>query len=137
MALKEQQKRFCKEYVIDCNATQAAIRAGYAKQTAKQQGSRLLTNVDVSAEIERLSASVHKKLEISAERVLQELAAIAFDEKKHKTVDRLSALDKLGKHLKLFTEQHEQLHSFNVMPTVKLGGKELIFDVGTPASPLR
>ena len=93
MALKVQQKRFCKEYVIDCNATQAAIRAGYAKQTAKQQGSRLLTNVDVSAEIERLSASVHKQLEISAERVLQELAAIAFDEKKHKTVDRLSALD--------------------------------------------
>lgn len=58
MALKEQQKRFCREYVIDCNATQAALRAGYAKNTARQQGSRLLTNVDVNAETERLSASV-------------------------------------------------------------------------------
>ena len=137
MPLKNQQLRFCREYIIDCNGTQAAVRAGYAKHTAKQQGSRLLTNDDIKAEIMRLSKLVHKKLEISAERVLQELASIAFDEKKHKTVDRLSALDKLGKHLKLFTELHETQHTFTMMPTVKKDGVPLEFNVGTPALPMQ
>ena len=45
------QQRFVTEYLIDLNATQAAIRAGYSRKTAQQQGSRLLTNVVVKRAI--------------------------------------------------------------------------------------
>ena len=47
MALTPKQKRFCEEYLIDLNATQAAIRAGYSLKTAEQTASRLLRNVKV------------------------------------------------------------------------------------------
>lgn len=47
MALTDKQKRFCDEYLIDLNATQAAIRAGYSPKTAEQTASRLLRNVKV------------------------------------------------------------------------------------------
>lgn len=47
MALTDKQKRFCEEYLIDLNATQAAIRAGYSPKTAEQTASRLLRNVKV------------------------------------------------------------------------------------------
>lgn len=47
MALTPKQKRFCEEYLIDLNATQAAIRAGYSPKTAEQTASRLLRNVKV------------------------------------------------------------------------------------------
>ena len=43
--LTAKQQRFCEEYLIDLNATQAAVRAGYSAKTANEQGSRLLTNV--------------------------------------------------------------------------------------------
>ena len=49
------QQKFCEEYLIDLNATQAAIRAGYSEDTANQQGPRLLVNVGVQAEIQRLN----------------------------------------------------------------------------------
>lgn len=52
--LNDKQKRFAREYVIDLNATRAAIRAGYSEKTAKSQGQRLLTNVDVSEFIKEL-----------------------------------------------------------------------------------
>ena len=48
MSLNAKQERFIQEYLVDYNATHAAIRAGYAEHTAKQQGSRLLTHVDVA-----------------------------------------------------------------------------------------
>jgi phage terminase small subunit len=48
---------FAKEYLVDRNATQAAVRAGYSERTAKQQGSRLLTFVDVQAEVAALDAA--------------------------------------------------------------------------------
>ena len=50
-SLTPKQKCFINEYLIDLNATQAAIRAGYSPRTAKQQASRLLTNVDVAAAV--------------------------------------------------------------------------------------
>ena len=49
--LTAKQKRFCDEYLIDLNATQAAIRAGYKKETAYSQGQRLLKNVEVQKHI--------------------------------------------------------------------------------------
>ena len=76
--LTEHQKRFCDEYLIDLNATQAAIRAGYSKKTAKVIGSENLTKPDIAARIEKRRASQIKRTEITADRVLLELARIAF-----------------------------------------------------------
>lgn len=56
--LNIQQKEFGKQFVIDFNATQAAIRAGYSKKTAKQIGSRLLTNVDIQNFLHELSKPI-------------------------------------------------------------------------------
>jgi phage terminase small subunit len=78
MALSDKQERFCREYVIDSNATQAAIRAGYSKKTAQQQSSRLLLNVVVAERIVELTQAVVEKLEITQEAVLEELAKIGF-----------------------------------------------------------
>ena len=76
--LNDRQQLFVNEYLVDSNATQAAIRAGYSEKTAKQIGNRLLTKVDVAAAIDARRAKLTKKLEITQERVLQELAAIGF-----------------------------------------------------------
>ena len=71
--LNERQKLFCKEYLIDLNATQAAIRAGYSKKTAQEQSSRLLSNVIVSTYLQGLLDKRSKKLEVSAEKTLNRL----------------------------------------------------------------
>lgn len=80
MALNDKQKRFAQEYLIDLNATQAAIRAGYSEKTAKSQGNRLLTNADVATAIQRAKAKREKRTEITQDRVLQELARIGFSD---------------------------------------------------------
>lgn len=77
-ALSEKQKRFVAEYLIDLNATQAAIRSGYSKKTAQQQGSRLLLNVVVQEELSRQQSKVAERLEITKERIVDELAKIGF-----------------------------------------------------------
>lgn len=78
--LNPKQQRFVKEYLIDLNAKQAAIRAGYSEKTAEVQGCRLLRNVQVKAEIERNLAKVVKKLDITHERIMEELALIGFSD---------------------------------------------------------
>ena len=76
--LSLKQQAFVREYLIDFNATQAAIRAGYSQKTANEQVGRLLVNVGIQAEIQKLTAERHEKLELTAERVIQELMQIAF-----------------------------------------------------------
>jgi phage terminase small subunit len=76
--LTVKQKLFTAEYLTDLNATKAAERAGYSKKTAKAQGARLLTNVDISAEIARVQEKRFQRLGITDDAVLQELAKIAF-----------------------------------------------------------
>lgn len=76
--LTPKQARFVAEYLIDLNATQAAIRAGYSKQTAYSQGQRLLKNAGVATAIAVGQKRVAAKLDITTERVLKELAQIGF-----------------------------------------------------------
>jgi len=76
--LTDKQKRFVEEYLIDLNATQACIRAGYSVKTAQEQSSRLLSNVMVKQTIEKTLAERSKRTGISQDRVVQELAKIAF-----------------------------------------------------------
>lgn len=71
--LTVKQARFKDEYLIDNNATQAAIRAGYSKKTAKSQGQRLLTNVDIAAAIKAGQKDIAKRNGLTIDDILDEL----------------------------------------------------------------
>ena len=74
--LTPKQARFVQEYLVDLNATQAAIRAGYSKKTANPQGARLLANVSVQKAIQKASKARQKRVEIDQDYVLSNLQAI-------------------------------------------------------------
>lgn len=102
--LTEKQKRFCEEYLIDLNATQAAIRAGYPAKRASEQAYQLLQKTTVSSYIEKLRAEQQERTQITADTVLGELAKIASAEDVAITgKEKLKALELLGKHLGLFS----------------------------------
>lgn len=164
VTLTEKKKAFCQQYMVDKNGKQAAIRAGYSAKTAAAKASMLLAEPEVKLYLQELMAPLKMDLTVTAERVLNELARIAFHDvasfydekgklkdlkdltedqraaisevdataKRLKLHDKMGALSMLGKHLKLFTELHEQQHTFTIMPTIKRGGKEIIFNVGSP-----
>ena len=77
MKLTAKQERFVSEYLIDLNATQAAIRAGYSEKTAQEQSSRLLSNVMVQQAVSDAQNRVAEKAEWSAADRLRILAGIA------------------------------------------------------------
>ena len=76
--LTEKQQRFVEEYLIDLNATQAAIRSGYSAKTADVQGSRMLANVKVQQAVSEIMANRSKRTGVNQDMVVQELARIAF-----------------------------------------------------------
>ena len=76
--LTPRQRAFVQEYLVDLNATQAALRAGYSERTANVQGPRLLVKVHVAAAIEKAAAARARRTEVTADRVVEELARIAF-----------------------------------------------------------
>ncbi len=78
--MTKKQKRFIEEYLIDLNATQAAIRAGYSPDTAEQIGYQLLQKTSVSVEVSKAMAERSKRTGISQDRILLELAKMAFVE---------------------------------------------------------
>ena len=69
---------FCKEYAITGNATESAIKAGYSKKSAYSQGHRLLKNDEVKAYLSKSLEARAEKLDITADRILEEIAHIAF-----------------------------------------------------------
>ena len=88
--LTKKQQRFVDEYLIDLNATQAAIRAGYSVKTAQEQGSQNLSKLMVQQAIEEQMTERSKRTEITQDKVLRELAAIAFA----KATDYASVIEK-------------------------------------------
>lgn len=76
--LTDKQARFIEEYLVDLNATQAAIRAGYAPKDADVQGPRLLGNVGVATAIAVAKAERSRRIGLTADRVIEELAVVAF-----------------------------------------------------------
>ena len=78
MPLNERQARFVAEYLVDLNATQAAIRAGYCARTAYSAAERLLTNAEIAAAIAEAQAARSRRTEVTADRVVLELARVAF-----------------------------------------------------------
>lgn len=78
MSLTAKQKRFCDEYLIDLNATQAAIRAGYSEKTAYRTGADNLKKPQIEEYIAKRQKELSRSTEITQERVIKELALIAF-----------------------------------------------------------
>lgn len=76
--MTDKQNRFCEEYLIDLNATQAVIRAGYSTKGASVTGAKLLTNTKIRARIDAAMAAQSRRTGISADRVVRELARLAF-----------------------------------------------------------
>lgn len=76
--MTKKQKRFCEEYLIDLNATQAAIRAGYSPESARQSGADNMKNPYIRARIEKAMADRSRRTGVNADRVVMELAKIAF-----------------------------------------------------------
>lgn len=74
--MNAKQKRFCDEYLIDCNATQAAIRAGYSPKTAKQIGQENLTKPDLKKYIDKQLERIHSEKTADAQEVLEYLTAV-------------------------------------------------------------
>lgn len=78
MALTPKQEAFVAEYLIDLNATQAAIRAGYSAHTAHKQGSQLLGKTGISDAIAKAKHKRAKRTEVTQDRVVAELAKLGF-----------------------------------------------------------
>lgn len=81
--MNAQQERFCQEYLIDLNATQAALRAGYSPKTAYSQGQRLLKHVEVAAQIQQAMDERSQRVQFTADEVLAELKALALSDIRH------------------------------------------------------
>jgi len=124
-SLTDKQARFCKEYVIDFNASRAAKAAGYSLKTAEKIGSENLKKVDVQKEIKRLQVKTNKKLEVTAERVVEELARIGFSDEfnlkgfdKLDMANKLKAIEMLARHTGTFNNDE----SGKAVIKVKIGG---------------
>lgn len=76
--LTDKQQRFVDEYLIDLNATQAAIRAGYSVRTANEQGAQNLAKLSIQDAISKKMAARSRRTGVNAERVVLELAKVAF-----------------------------------------------------------
>lgn len=76
MALTDKQEMFCREYLIDLNATQAAIRAGYSEKTARASGCENLTKPDIQNRIAELKADRNEQVNVDAAYVLRRLVEI-------------------------------------------------------------
>lgn len=77
MKLNAKQEMFCKEYLVDLNATQAAIRAGYSERTARVTASKLLAKANISARVKELKDKRAEELELDAYWVLKRLKEVS------------------------------------------------------------
>ena len=131
---------FVREYLSDLNATRAAIAAGYSQKTASAAASRLLRNVKIRAEIDKQTAERSERLEISADRVLQELARLAFlDPRRFFNADGIAkpitALDDTARALagmdveELFAGRGDDRRQIGVVRKYKLADKKAALEL--------
>ena len=118
MALTDKQAKFVDEYLIDLNATQAAIRAGYSAKTADRIGPELLGKTCVAEAVKAAMEKRSKRVQRTADDVMRDLAAIRADamqivhDKDGNAVmlDKPSAIKTLeleGKHLAMWTDKQQ------------------------------
>lgn len=140
--LNPKQKRFADEYLIDLNATQAAIRAGYAEKTAYSQGQRLLKHVEISAYINETLEKIHNQKTADAEEVMEYLTSVMRGEHKEEVLqligdgyqtiskievsakDRLKAAELIGKRYAMFTDKTD----LNMNQPIVITGGEALAD---------
>lgn len=91
--LSAKQLRFVEEYLVDLNATQAAIRAGYSAKTASEIGHENLRKPQIAAAIAAANAERSRRTGITADRVLEELAVIAFQDPRHYKAGELTGVE--------------------------------------------
>ena len=121
-AMNARQKRFCDEYLIDCNATQAAIRAGYSAKSARQIGEQNLTKHDIKTYIDEQLERIHNENTADAKEVIEYLTEVMRGkssssvlslcgdgyqmviEKPPDEKERLKAAELLGKRYGLFKD---------------------------------
>lgn len=121
-SLTKKQKRFCDEYLIDCNATQAAIRAGYSAKTANEQGAKLINNPKIASHIERQLDLMHDKKLADVREIMEYLTSVMRGEHKEQVLqlvgggvqkiadidvsakERLKAAELIGKRYGMFKD---------------------------------
>jgi phage terminase small subunit len=136
------QDRFVAEYLANgLNATNAAIAAGYSEKTARQQGSRMLSNPEVSAAVSGKTTQLMEKLEITADMVLQEIGKLAFFDPIHlfnadgslKMISEIDACHRVSltgfEVCELFDGTGEQKHAYGLLKKVKLVDKTRNLDM--------
>ena len=117
--ITSKQSKFCLEYLIDLNGTQAAIRSGYSKKTAKEIAYELLTKPHIQDEIAQLQAEVAKNTSITIDSVVKGISEIANEAKGSGDLSNaLKSLDMLMKHLGGYDKDKNR----NITSTVKYGG---------------
>lgn len=124
LPMTAKQKRFCNEYLIDCNATQAAIRAGYSAKTAYSVGQRMLKNVEVKKYIDEQFEKLKNDNIADTQEIMEYLTSVMrgeqkeqvplmyydkqiLEEKSASIKERLKAAELLGKRYGLFTDKLE------------------------------
>ena len=144
MKLNARQKAFCEYYVACGNATEATIKAGYSKRTARSIGQRLLTYVDIKSYVKELMGKAESKRIASAEEVLQNLTSMMRGEIQEEIVvvegegdgvssarivkkqvsakERIKAAELLGKRHILWTDK---TNIEGVLPVMIVGENEL------------
>lgn len=98
MELNEKQKRFCQEYLIDLNGTQAAIRAGYAESGARVQANRMLTNDNIQQYIQELQEGIQKRNQITIDEIMSDLIEVKNRCLQNVPVMYFDKVDKEWKH---------------------------------------
>lgn len=144
--MTDKQKRFCDEYLIDLNATQAAIRAGYSKKTANRIATENLSKPVIKEYISQRMAEKESKLIADQDEVLKYLTSVLRGESQSEVVvvegigfgnseartmqkapdekERLKAAELLGKRYGLYTEKVDQTVDMELNITVDYGDEE-------------
>ena len=122
--MTDKQKRFCEEYLIDFNATQAAIRAGYSEKTANRIASENLSKPDIQKYIAELQAESQERNQIKRDDIVNELKRIGFadiDIDFIRVKDKIKALELLTKILGLDKTDNEDIMKKldDVLKTIK------------------
>ncbi len=139
----KRHEKFCHEYIKDMNATQAAIRTGYSKNTANRIGSRLLSNVDIKARVAELREAYFNENIMTAQQVEYELTRIALglSNEKHVVIEgagdgysEARIIDKPPdeksrlKALELMAKRHRILSgdtTIDIKPVLIVGGDDI------------
>lgn len=133
--LHQRRTRFVKEYLLDQNATRAALAAGYSRKTAYAQGSRLLKDAEIRKAVEEGNEKVNASLDLTAERIKQEIARLCYYDpaaffNKDGTTKPLSELDEDARRAiagfesaELFTGDGKERSAAGVVKKFKLADK--------------